>query len=256
MHVSTFVLLVTSPLNVLLSYLLVHKTSFGFIGAPIAISITYFLSFFLIVLYARYGPGPPPEPEPSETQEEPESITRDASPAASSAHSTDSSSTAVQNLFSNFLMSSITKSPRTSLTVRQVLSPAALWSFTRLALPGILMVATEWWAFEIVALAAGRLGRLPLAAQGVVMTADQSMSFSDPSSKVPLFDPKDYSFKHPSFWTFCISIRTYREFDWLEKTTPCQAFSSHRRVFECVSRCHGDDRPSNRERGRFKALRQ
>jgi MATE family multidrug resistance protein len=55
------------------------------------------------------------------------------------------------------------------------------------------MVGTEWYilqndnmntnsqltmlfraAFEIVALAAGRLGELPLAAQSVIMTTDQS----------------------------------------------------------------------------------
>jgi MATE family multidrug resistance protein len=32
-------------------------------------------------------------------------------------------------------------------------------------------------AFEIVALAAGRLGELPLAAQSVIMTTDQSIDF-------------------------------------------------------------------------------
>ena len=47
--------------------------------------------------------------------------------------------------------------------------------FLRLALPGILMVGTEWAAFEIVALAAGRLGEIPLAAQSVIMTTDQGM---------------------------------------------------------------------------------
>lgn len=45
--------------------------------------------------------------------------------------------------------------------------------FTRLAALGVVHVGTEWWAFEIVALAAGRLGTLPLAAQSVIMTADQ-----------------------------------------------------------------------------------
>lgn len=38
---------------------------------------------------------------------------------------------------------------------------------------GIVHVGTEWWAFEIVALAAGRLGTVTLAAQSVIMTADQ-----------------------------------------------------------------------------------
>jgi len=50
---------------------------------------------------------------------------------------------------------------------------AHMWPFTRLALLGIVHVGTEWWAFEIVALAAGRLGTIPLAAQSVIMTADQ-----------------------------------------------------------------------------------
>ena len=38
-------------------------------------------------------------------------------------------------------------------------------------------------AFEIVALAAGRLGELPLAAQSVIMTTDQSQY--PPSSPIP-----------------------------------------------------------------------
>lgn len=48
-----------------------------------------------------------------------------------------------------------------------------LLPFARLALMGVIHVGTEWWAFEIVALAAGRLGTIPLAAQSVIMTADQ-----------------------------------------------------------------------------------
>ncbi|EON97827.1 putative mate efflux family protein [Phaeoacremonium minimum UCRPA7] len=50
---------------------------------------------------------------------------------------------------------------------------AHLWPFTRLALLGVIHVGTEWWAFEIVALVAGKLGTIPLAAQSVIMTADQ-----------------------------------------------------------------------------------
>ncbi|CAK7236669.1 ethionine resistance protein [Sporothrix bragantina] len=48
-----------------------------------------------------------------------------------------------------------------------------LASFTRLAVLGIVHVGSEWWAFEIVALAAGCLGMRPLAAQSVIMTMDQ-----------------------------------------------------------------------------------
>ncbi|KAL8966840.1 MAG: hypothetical protein Q9183_003189 [Haloplaca sp. 2 TL-2023] len=49
-------------------------------------------------------------------------------------------------------------------------------TFSRLAALGVIHVGTEWWAFEIVALAAGRLGTIPLAAQSVIMTSDQVMN--------------------------------------------------------------------------------
>ena len=48
MHASTMVLAFTSPLNVLLNNLLVYRTSLGFLGAPLATSITYWLSFGLL----------------------------------------------------------------------------------------------------------------------------------------------------------------------------------------------------------------
>ena len=49
-------------------------------------------------------------------------------------------------------------------------------TFARLAILGVIHVGTEWWAFEIVALVAGRLGTIPLAAQSVIMTSDQVMN--------------------------------------------------------------------------------
>jgi MATE family multidrug resistance protein len=49
-------------------------------------------------------------------------------------------------------------------------------SFARIAALGIIHVGTEWWAFEIVAIVAGQLGTIPLAAQSVIMTADQVMN--------------------------------------------------------------------------------
>ncbi|POS86817.1 MATE efflux family protein, partial [Erysiphe pulchra] len=48
--------------------------------------------------------------------------------------------------------------------------------FARLAILGVIHIGTEWWAFEIVALAAGQLGTIPLAAQSVIMTTDQVMN--------------------------------------------------------------------------------
>ncbi|KAF8957126.1 mate-domain-containing protein, partial [Flammula alnicola] len=55
-------------------------------------------------------------------------------------------------------------------------TPLGCYEFLKLALPGILMVGTEWAAFEIVALAAGRLGEVPLAAQSIIMTTDQILN--------------------------------------------------------------------------------
>jgi len=62
------------------------------------------------------------------------------------------------------------------MQLRAALDPKSCFLFLKLALPGILMVGTEWAAFEIVALAAGRLGELPLAAQSVIMTLDQILN--------------------------------------------------------------------------------
>ncbi|KAK3325149.1 mate-domain-containing protein [Apodospora peruviana] len=59
------------------------------------------------------------------------------------------------------------------LEPRRALLSHGVGPFARLALLGVVHVGTEWWAFEIVALAAGRLGTIALAAQSVIMTADQ-----------------------------------------------------------------------------------
>ncbi|KAJ1982581.1 ethionine resistance protein [Dimargaris xerosporica] len=59
MHASTLVLCVVSPLNVLTNYALVwwEPVALGFIGAPIATSISYWLIFILIVLYTLFVDG-------------------------------------------------------------------------------------------------------------------------------------------------------------------------------------------------------
>ncbi|KFA65011.1 hypothetical protein S40285_05634 [Stachybotrys chlorohalonatus IBT 40285] len=116
----TYALLVTSPLNALLNYLFVYKLALGLYGAPVATGISYWLSFFLLVAYARFVEG----------------------------HECWNGIDAKRAL-------------------------RHLWPFTKLAFMGVIHVGTEWWAFEIVALAAGQLGTIPLAAQSVIMTMDQ-----------------------------------------------------------------------------------
>lgn len=92
----------------------------GLLGAPFATGISYWLSFFLLVLYAIFVKG---------------------------------------------------KECWGGLALRSAFSHMV--PFARLAILGVVHVGSEWLAFEIVALAAGRLGTVSLAAQSVIMTADQ-----------------------------------------------------------------------------------
>ncbi|KAJ5245273.1 hypothetical protein N7489_005369 [Penicillium chrysogenum] len=122
MRAGTYVLLIILPLNVGLNFLFCYTFEIGLLGAPLATGLCYWLSFALLVLYARFING-------SECWG-------------------GWSCEAFQNLH----------------------------TFARLALLGVVHVGTEWWAFEIVALAAGRLGTVSLAAQSVIMTADQVLN--------------------------------------------------------------------------------
>ncbi|KAI9893377.1 MAG: hypothetical protein M1814_006673 [Vezdaea aestivalis] len=119
MRPGTYVLVITSPLNIALNYLFVYTFKIGLLGAPLATGISYWLSFLLLVAYTRFVDG--------------------------------------SECWGGWSKKCLTN----------------LLTFARLALSGIVQVGTEWWAFEIVALAAGRLGTIPLSAQSVVMTSDQ-----------------------------------------------------------------------------------
>jgi MATE family multidrug resistance protein len=122
MRPGTYILLITSPLNVGLNYLFVYTFKMHLIGAPLATGVSYWLSFLLLVLYSRFVEG-------------------------------------------SHCWGGWTKASFRNIS-----------TFARLAALGIIHVGTEWWAFEIVALAAGRLGTIPLAAQSVIMTTDQVMN--------------------------------------------------------------------------------
>lgn len=160
MGASTLVLVILFPINVITNVVLIHYTSFGLLGSPIALSITYWLSFIGLGLVTYLSP----------------THTRNGCWGG--------------------------------LKLRPVLQLRSCYTFLRLALPGILMVGTEWFvtrvrfllraypcllfraAFEIVALAAGRLGSIPLAAQSVIMTTDQSWCiFKCPSHAILNFSP-------------------------------------------------------------------
>lgn len=129
LQLSTIILVFTSPINIALNYVLVHHTSLGFLGSPLAISITYWISFLALAFFTTFSPK----------------------------HKANGT-------WGGFL----------SFKALFALRPC--FEFVKLAIPGIIMVGTEWWAFEIVAIAAGRLGSLPLAAQSVIMTTDQVLN--------------------------------------------------------------------------------
>jgi MATE family multidrug resistance protein len=57
MRPGTYVLLFTSPLNAALNYLFIYPLNMGLLGAPFATGISYWLSFILLVLYARFVAG-------------------------------------------------------------------------------------------------------------------------------------------------------------------------------------------------------
>jgi len=122
MRPGTYVLLITSPLNAGLNYLFVYTFKIGLLGAPIATGISYWISFLLLLAYARFVDG--------------------------------------WKCWGGWSWKCVKN----------------MSTFSRLAFLGVVHVGTEWWAFEIVALAAGQLGTIPLAAQSVIMTTDQVMN--------------------------------------------------------------------------------
>ncbi|KAF1830482.1 mate family transporter [Decorospora gaudefroyi] len=122
MRPGTYVLLITSPLSAGLNYLFVYTFRMGLLGAPLATGIAYWVSFLLLLAYARFVDG--------------------------------------WQCWGGWNRKCLQN----------------MWVFARLAFLGVIHVGTEWWAFEIVALVAGKLGTIPLAAQSVIMTTDQVMN--------------------------------------------------------------------------------
>ncbi|ORX54471.1 MATE efflux family protein [Hesseltinella vesiculosa] len=118
MQVSTYCLLVTTPINMVLNYLFVDTLALGFIGAPLATSCSYWLMLALLIGY--------------------------------------------------MVVSGQGMAGWGGWHWKECLSD---WQpFLRLAFPGILMVMSEWCAFEAASLAASYLGTVDLAAQSIIMT--------------------------------------------------------------------------------------
>lgn len=56
MRASTLVLITVLPINILLNIVFIYHTPLGFLGAPVAISITYWLAFALLCLFTYFSP--------------------------------------------------------------------------------------------------------------------------------------------------------------------------------------------------------
>lgn len=96
MSASTLILAIVSPVNVGLNIFFVHYMSWGLLGSPVALSITYWIMFGFLALLTYLNP----------------------------IHTQNAT-------WGGFNM-------------KVVLNPASCYEFLKLALPGILMVGTEW----------------------------------------------------------------------------------------------------------------
>lgn len=98
MRASTVVLLLVFPINVGVTIALIHHTPLGLLGSPLALSLTYWLSFGLLSLYAAFSP-----------------------------------TVRANDTWAGFQL-------------KTILDPRSCWIFLKLAIPGICMVGTEWYA--------------------------------------------------------------------------------------------------------------
>lgn len=101
MRAATAVLIMVAPINLVANIVFVYHTPLGFLGSPVAISLTYWIAFFLLALLTYCSP------------------------------------THKRNKTWGGLQLGIALDIRSSLL------------FLRLAIPGILMVGTEWSVLKL-----------------------------------------------------------------------------------------------------------
>lgn len=102
MRAATYVLLAVAPVNLALNVYFVHFTRLGLLGAPLAISLTFWLCFALLACVTAWSP----------------THRRNGTWAG--------------------------------FRPAVVLDPGSCYDFLKLAVPGILMVGTEWCVHAVV----------------------------------------------------------------------------------------------------------
>ncbi|KAI8814609.1 mate-domain-containing protein [Cladochytrium replicatum] len=120
MFANMVVVLIVSPINIFLQYLLVWSPwlGLGLIGSPIGTSISFALLPIITTLYIKYFEG---------------------------------------------------SGPWGGWELREMFNWNQIWVFLKLGIPSVVMTCSEWWAFEICAIAAGLLGDAALAAQAITL---------------------------------------------------------------------------------------
>lgn len=115
-NASTQVLMIISPINAILNYVLIFDRGLGLVGASVAISITYWLLFISMILFIMMIQG--------------------------------------KEAWGGWSWRAFSGYP----------------TFIYNALLGVFMVCSEWWAFEILTLAASYIGVVDLASQSIMMS--------------------------------------------------------------------------------------
>lgn len=145
MHASTYCLFIVAPVNAFTNFFLVHRVHLGLPGAAIATAISYWLEMILICLYVLFVDGR----------------------AGWGGWSRDVVPIWLQKLM--------------RMDTHKTQDTTGWQTMIKLAIPGIFMVCSDWWSWEVAALAASFLGEAPLAAQAILLTS-VSLTFQSPNA--------------------------------------------------------------------------
>ncbi len=149
-HANTYVLVIAAPLSALLSWLFVWRLGWGFIGAPIAVVITQWTMPTLLLLYVCFIDG--------------------------SRCWGGFSRRAFSNWGCNSVCFAGPCEQLPSFAYLPACPPADKTApMIRLALPGMIMIEAEYFAFEILTLASSQFGTSELAAQSILVTITATM---------------------------------------------------------------------------------
>lgn len=170
--IPTKLILIISPINLLLNYTLVlglpikpfDSWRLGFIGAPISTATCQWALMFMNLVYAymwvsrRGWYGVPPSDDISEGEDDPtiKSIPDDTPTKPSAVGYGKGKGWYGWNF-------------------EEAFDKEGLRTVTKLGLSGIGQLATEWWAWEVLVLAASQLGPTSLAAQSALSTTAAMM---------------------------------------------------------------------------------